>query len=258
MHWIDEESGFPKVPHYITLFFHGDGANVLGHDQVERIFEALDTIRTMEGYNDVCRDSKYTDAQGLTTCAIIGAPRFWNSSATSFQENSPTDEETIAFLSRREYADGTPVVHRSIYGYPTYEDEDKTSLASVISYSVAMLLPDSDDSDNWALDAVDLILKLDQQWAADTSLAFRVETEAYLSVEEELERSIIKDMPLIPLVFIIMSVFTAVIFASKDKVYSRSLLGFSAVVGVLLSLMSGFGLMFLCGVPFTSMTQIVL
>jgi hypothetical protein len=30
MDWIENESGFPKVPRYFHLFFHQDGGNVLG------------------------------------------------------------------------------------------------------------------------------------------------------------------------------------------------------------------------------------
>jgi hypothetical protein len=58
-------------------------------------------------------------------------------------------------------------------------------------------------------------------------------------------------------VFIIMSIFTCLVFMKQHKVYSRSLLGLAAVFSVLLSLMSGYGSMFICGVPLTSMTQIL-
>ena len=54
-----------------------------------------------------------------------------------------------------------------------------------------------------------------------------------------------------------MAVFTSLIFSRRHKVLSRSLLGLAAVVSVLLSIMSGFGLIFLCGVPFTPVTQLL-
>ena len=66
-----------------------------------------------------------------------------------------------------------------------------------------------------------------------------------------------RDIPLIPIVFVVMSIFTALVFWKRDKVRSQSLLGFSAVISVLLSLFSGFGLLFIIGVSFTSMTQIL-
>ena len=54
-----------------------------------------------------------------------------------------------------------------------------------------------------------------------------------------------------------MSIFCCIVFFKRDKIRSRTLLGFSAVVAVLLSMISGFGLLFMCGVPFTSMTQLL-
>jgi uncharacterized BrkB/YihY/UPF0761 family membrane protein len=54
-------------------------------------------------------------------------------------------------------------------------------------------------------------------------------------------------IPLVPIVFVIMGIFTSLVFWKKDKVQSRSLLGFGAVMTVLLSIMSGYGLQFLIG-----------
>ena len=55
----------------------------------------------------------------------------------------------------------------------------------------------------------------------------------------------------------IMSLFTRTVFYKRDKVKSQTLMGTSAVIAVLLSILSGFGLLFLSAVPFTSMTQIL-
>lgn len=70
-------------------------------------------------------------------------------------------------------------------------------------------------------------------------------------------RAIVKDIPLVPIVFIIMSIFTCAIFFKRDKVRSRSLLGFAAVLSVLLSILTGYGMVFIIGIPFTSMTQLL-
>lgn len=69
-------------------------------------------------------------------------------------------------------------------------------------------------------------------------------------------RALLVDIPLIPLVFIVMSAFTTLVFYKRDRLYSRSFLGFCGVVSVLLSLVAGYGLMFVCGVTLTSMTQV--
>ena len=47
-------------------------------------------------------------------------------------------------------------------------------------------------------------------------------------------RAIVNDVPLVPLVFIIMSVFCVVVFFKRDRLYSRSMLGFCGVLAVLL------------------------
>jgi uncharacterized BrkB/YihY/UPF0761 family membrane protein len=60
-------------------------------------------------------------------------------------------------------------------------------------------------------------------------------------------RAIVDDIPLVPIVFVVMAIFTSLVFWKKDKVQSRSLLGFGAVVTVLLSIISGYGLQFLIG-----------
>jgi Niemann-Pick C1 protein len=54
-----------------------------------------------------------------------------------------------------------------------------------------------------------------------------------------------------------MTIFTSLVFFKRHKVHSRSLLGVGAVTSILLSMMSSYGLMFLCGVPFTSVTQLL-
>ena len=54
-----------------------------------------------------------------------------------------------------------------------------------------------------------------------------------------------------------MSFFTCLVFFRKHKVQSRTLLALGAVGSVVLSLMAGFGLVFLFGVPLTNITTIV-
>lgn len=47
------------------------------------------------------------------------------------------------------------------------------------------------------------------------------------------------------------------VFFRRDRLYSRSFLGFCGVICVLLSLSAGYGLMFVIGITLTSMTQIL-
>lgn len=65
-----------------------------------------------------------------------------------------------------------------------------------------------------------------------------------------------EDAPLLIFVFIIMSLFACIVYYKRNRVESRSFMGFGGVASVLLSLITGYGLMFLCQVPFTGMTMI--
>lgn len=82
------------------------------------------------------------------------------------------------------------------------------------------------------------------------------ESRSQRALRDRFNRALMDDIPLLPMVFIIMSAFTTFVFYRRDRLYSRSFLGFCGVVCVLLSLVTGYGLMFLCGVTLTSMTQV--
>lgn len=251
MEWLENESGFPANVRKFFLYFHQNGENALGYDQVRRIFHAVDAVRDLNGYADMCSDS--TNGNGV--CTIHGVVDFFNESSALFEQQISTDEETIAALSQEVYPGGRPVSRNSIMGYPTADANNK--LVSVESYMVLMEFPETDKAIDFEKEALDVILALNDEWQQDPSTSFRVEVQAERSADDEFYRSIIVDIPLIPLVFVIMAIFTSLAFAKRDKLQSRSLLGLAAVTSVLLSLMSGYGFLFICGVPLTSMTQIL-
>ena len=97
------------------------------------------------------------------------------------------------------------------------------------------------------LQAINQLLDLRKAWANNMDHKLGFELLAYSSLEDETTRSVYHDIPLVPCVFIIMSIFTCFIFSKRDKVKSRSLLGVGAVVCVALSLVFGYGVMFICG-----------
>lgn len=251
MEWLNDKSGFPKNPRRFFLFFHQNGGNVLGKDQVRRVFLALDTVRNLSGYDEMCADSPYENG----TCAIHGIVDFFNESVAVFEQRISTDEEAIAAVSGETYPSGRPVSRGDIMGFPV-TDADNT-LVSVKSFTILIEFPETGKAEKFEERALDAILYLDEVWQKDPSISLRVEVQADRSIEDEFNCSIIVDIPLIPLVFITMAIFTCLVFAKWNKVHSQSLLGFAAVISVLLSLMSGYGFMFMCGVPLTSMAQIL-
>ncbi|KAL7558591.1 hypothetical protein ACA910_016211 [Epithemia clementina (nom. ined.)] len=255
--WIDDQSNFPQDTLDFVLFFHSHGQNVLGQGQVQQVFDALDAILSLPGYEAMCADSTYVDTTtNQTTCEIDGLVQFWNLDSQQFATQVSSDEETIQALSSSTFPDGTKVSPNAIFGQ-AQRDETTDLLTSCQGYTVVIRFPDTDAAESLEDDALDRILDLRQQWNDDSTKRLKLEVTADGSFSDEFERAILKDIPLIPIVFVIMSVFTAIIFFKRDKVQSRSLLGFGAVLAVLLSLLSGFGLLFMIGTPFTSMTQIL-
>merc|ERR1712003_326354 len=151
------------------------------------------------------------------------------------------------------YGDGTPVTRDTIYGTPIVGDDG--NLTSVTAYFAIIALPDTDEALEFETEALDVLEKIRDTWSNDPEIGLKLECIAQRSFDDEFERAIVSDLLLVPLVFVAMSIFTCAIF--YQNVNSRCLLGFSAVVSVFLSIMTGFGFMFICGVPFTSMSQIL-
>jgi len=255
MDWIDDHSGFPEATHDLLLFFHSNGENVLGQEEVQKVFDVLDAVRGVNNYNEACSESDYVNSDGDNVCEIEGVVQFWGSDASVFEDQVSSDEQAIAAMSETVYPDGTPVSENSVFGKPQRDDDG--TLTSVVSYTVTVKLPPTDAGESFEDDALDLLLDLRDDWAADKDNSLVLEVTAEGSFGDEFERAILSDIPLIPIVFIIMSIFCAAVFFKRDKVQSRSLLGFGAVLAVVQSLLSGFGFLFICGVPFTSMTQIL-
>jgi len=239
------------------MVFHQDGGDsVLGVDQVERIFKAVDTIRSLDDYAAVCARTPTTGE-----CNVHGVTKFFNNSVVIFDSQVSTDEDAIRAMSAGTFPDdGTPVVLADIFGN-AIRDEKTQLLTSAQSYIVRISLPEDEGGETVSFDfeekALEAILDLDRKWEAETGTTFRVEVFAERSIPDELERALLADTPLVPFVFLLMVVFTSLVFFKRDKVRSRSRLGFMAVVSVALSILSGFGLMFVCSVPFTSITTIL-
>ncbi|GAX11141.1 hypothetical protein FisN_9Hh232 [Fistulifera solaris] len=253
--WIKEESGFKPEPRWFVLLFHFEGQNVLGQSQVQRMFDVLDGIRAVEGYDEMCEASDFIDVNGVRTCEINGPPQIWNTSSAFFQSNVTSDEEAIEGLSVRFMSDLFPVVEELFYGYPQRDENDL--LTSVTSYSIFIHFPHVDLAEDVEEKALDVVLDFQQRWKEDPESNLYVEVAAERSFPDEFTRAIIADIPLVPVVFFLMSSFTCAVFFKRHKVQSRTMLGISAVVGVLLSMCFSYGLLFIFGVPFTSITQML-
>lgn len=253
--WINDKSGFPGQPRTFLALIHRKGENVLGIEGVQRAFDAIDVIRETDNYDKLCLLSDHEDFNGEKTCPLYAVSNFWNDTEVVFDSSITTDEEAIIAVSNKFYPNGAPVDINAIMGKSVRGDDGV--LISAESYTIVIALPDDDDSADLEEKALDDLFDLQDAWAAEPGNDFVLQVFADRSFSDEFTRAIINDIPLVPIVFVIMSIFTCIVFWRRDWVQSRSLLGFGAVVTVFLAIMSGYGILFICGVPFTSMTQIL-
>ncbi|CAB9528936.1 Pick C1-like protein 1 [Seminavis robusta] len=264
MEWRDDvdKSGFLPSTRVTTIAIHANGANILGKEPMERVFTALDTVRNISGYKDICADGDYYDTlHDEFTCRIIGATRFWYHDTQLFYEQAKTEDDVIQTLSQTEYPPGIPADHEYVLGTLQRQENNghgNGTITYVPAYFVYILLSIKEDkTELFELDVVEQLSKLQSAWDKEEGNILQLEFFAERSFSDEFTRAIEEDMFLVPVGFIMMAGFTCVVFFQSDRVQSRSGLGVGSVTTIAMSLMSGFGILFICGVPYTSMTTIL-
>ena len=255
-HWITDtvESGFVDSKLWVAMLFHNEGENVLSRDTLEHVFTAVDTARNLSTYDIACAEGALLERP--EDCSVVGVTNFWNDNVTDFLlQVGDSNEQALIDVSASRTPNGIPVLDKLFFGYPERDNATNT-LVGVQSLAVIMHVPNTNHSGDWELEAVSALKALQEQWAADPSMGIKFELHSKFSIGREVVRAISEDIILVPLIFVAMSLFTAMVFARGNALLSRGTLGIGAVAAVLLSLFSGFGLLFIIGVPLTSVTQI--
>jgi len=203
-----------------------------------------------------------------TNCRIISVTNFWNDDIQLFKEQVQSDHDVVLAVSAPNYPNGDPVI------LPTILSKSEKVLNIITSeaqaYTISFESPKTGNNVIFEMAAVQNLLKLRNQIMEENIIiasnnnhnddpppALQLEVMSGRSLEDESTRAIMKDIPLIPLVFIMMSVFVCIVFRKNDIVQSRKLLGVGAVATILLSIATAYGLMFIIGVPVTMVTQLL-
>jgi hypothetical protein len=185
----------------LILQLHKDGDNVMpletAKESVERLFEAVDRARAVEGYEELCFQHTHAEWDyGLNnySCPMNGIGKFWNESSALFQEQVSTNEETIKALSALFYPNGRPVDRSAIFGYAKEvdsDDPDNNLLESAQSYvSILELTPIDDEAKKVEQKIIDEIIDLRKEWAAQGT-AYRMEVMAHRSFDDEMSKAIV-------------------------------------------------------------------
>ncbi|CAB9512172.1 Pick C1-like protein 1 [Seminavis robusta] len=255
--WYDTESGFEEATRGTILMIHNNGGNVLDTSAMKKVFEAVDAVRNTTGYTDVCRDGAYWDGYNQEfTCRIMSATRFWYHDVDLFDSQVQSEDDLIRQLSAQEFPGEVPVDHEYIMG--NLQRDDSGNITYIPSFFVYIFLNDKGEKTLEFESAVlETLAALQDQWDQDNSLNLHLDYLSERSPSDEFRRAIEEDMFLLPIIFFVMSGFTCFVFFKDNRVQSRCLLGVGSVTTILMSLMTGFGALFIFGVPFTSMTQLL-
>lgn len=257
--YMANQAGFPSPPRFALFTVHANGGNVLADPEegLRRVFAVLDTVTGTPGYDDVCKAATVSmkDAEtGELTCGISSISKYYNYSSASFDSEMNNGANVLQQISQPLYPDGTPVEVKAVLGSAQYDTSNQLNFAK--DFIMTVNFPETDEAFEFEDLMLERVLALQESWLSDGNI-FRMDAFAERSFDDEFARAIVADIPLVPMIFVVMSIFTALVFFRKHWIHSRCLLGVGAVCSVFLSIMVGYGIMFIIGVPFTSMTQIV-
>ncbi|KAL7549203.1 hypothetical protein ACHAWF_012473 [Thalassiosira exigua] len=262
--WIGGGSGFPKPLRETTLIVHAQGKNIFGENRnrakegIELVFEIVENIQSTPGYDELCAGSSSISGTDEGTCRIVSASSVWDHDAGYFEGNVTSNEDAIVSLSSHEHPGGFGIGHDVVIGNPQFNNQSVLEYGE--SYVTFVFLPGDDDVENevskFEEAVLDRLLTMQREWEVANDY-FRLEPLAERSFDDELKRSNDDDLPLLLLAFFSMLTLCIISFSRKDPVLSRKWLGFGGVVTVVSSLVFSFGLLFTIGVPFTSLTPMV-
>jgi len=259
--WILEESNFPPKPHSIRILIHKEGASVASRDGVLKAFEVIRAVEVTQGYQELCDTSLETNEVGYSgLCQIRGVPLFWNNTLEIFEESVLSDTDLLLAISAKEYPDTSTVEPMEIMGHIAYHRD--TYVIAAESFLMEILIPKpADDSKGIAVDVLGSLLDLKNEWIdlSGKNESSNFGLEVYFtdySLEAESLRAVFKDLPLIPAVFVIMTIFTCLVFSfshkpdGNGKCKQRLMLGFGAVATVCLSMAFSYGILYIIGTCF--------
>ncbi|CAB9503372.1 Pick C1-like protein 1 [Seminavis robusta] len=262
--WVYGDAGFPSPPESLRIVVHQQGDNVVTKEGLFRAFDVVTAVQKYDGYQELCDLAERTNTAGHGgLCHIRGVPLFFNLSLAMAQEQVLSDVDVKLAVSRDKLPDESTVDPREFMGHIEYFENLFSTIRTAQSFLMEIRIPGHvEHSNDMAVDLLDALLLMRGEWASEQDNNYGL--EVYLtdhSLEAETKRAVFEDLPLIPLVFVIMTVFTMVVFSASHKegqpYRQRFMLGFGAVATILLSMITSFGVLFTAGVPFTNTTQIL-
>lgn len=246
-----------------SILVHANGDDVFTLEGMERLFDVVDYMRATPGYAETCRgqEGSYTDFYGERSCEMRGATRLWHNNRTLFRQEVKTQKDLYRAFDTKYYPDGSLLDISFILARPKF-DPNKGYPISGQAYFVWVYLKVGEELDDqkksWTsctpleCELADRFQAMRVAWETNSTNSNPTYVLEYyfpsFSFLDEALASILNDLPLLPCVFIVMSLFTCAVFFRCHLVHSRSLLlGVGAILTVFLSIGTAYGIMFLAG-----------
>ena len=235
----------PGLGQVFSILVHAEKKNVLTFEGMEKMWDLVDYLFSSEYFIAACTGSErsFHNFYRENTCEFRSVTRFWNHNRTLYYEKVKTEEDLFSTFDAVFYEDGGFVDLPFILA-KMEEDENGRPVAAQAFYSW-VYLKNTDPE----FDLIDDLGELRQQWQeeSDGNMVYVLEVASPHSITKEVMSAITGDLPLIPIAFVMMTVFTCLAFFKYDRLKSRTLLGLGAVTTVFMSTTAAYGLMFLCG-----------
>jgi Niemann-Pick C1 protein len=250
--WIDTESDFDPTLRNLNVLLHSKGSNVMNDciDSVEKSFDIWEALQALKDYPVACESDAFS-------CPWSSVTQFFNNSRAVWDESDvDSNEACLEVLSAPFFPSGDFAVSTKIFGNPIYDEATSLLISAEATFHI-LGLPLADNLrgvvEGVEADAVDALFKVEDQWKNDNaSPATVLEQFNESSFSIEFGNGFLENIPFLAAAFSLMTVFTAAVFFKRDAVESRMSVGLGATATVTLGMGAAFGLLFICGVPMTS------
>jgi hypothetical protein len=267
--WIEEESGFPARTYPIHLILHSNGDNVLTMNGVDTLFKALQIFEATEGHADACNSKHRIKANftnhfpySASNCSISGITNFFNDDYETYLKTVENNEDLLRTISKGPTLLKSQLVNEFL-GYPTFLQIPAESGGELMVQEAQLLklrigLPMEKSRGSFEKRVISRLLEYRLDMQNDDSNVFHIEILSTQSYDEETVAAIEEDLYLLPIIVVIMCIFSSSVYFRRNLVQSSCLcLGIGSVVSVTLSLLTSFGIMFLFGMPFSILAAVV-
>ena len=207
------------------------------------------------GYADVCLKTVGGRCMGA------GPQQLWDSSSKRFKQVAATDDDVMRQAAAEVLPGGYPVFREAMFGKFEIEDGRLSAESCLLTLTLKGSVEENSEDAAIAMKWEDGFVRMfvdEARKARDDRKHIYILPRAMRSIDDELQRNVGGDIGLFVMSFVIMGCFSSVTLGQVGTwVDSRITLATAGTVMVVMAVGSGYALAMLCGVPFTTLQQIL-